>query len=120
MPLVRESLRSLDIIFFTPISKVAPVEIVDDDLRDTDENYIEEVDNIFKAVHRDFQKNPESKFFIEDDRPGIIEVFGNRKERIEIIKLYMDNDGDFIEPTGIITPEELKEMEKMKKAFGME
>jgi len=32
----------------------------------------------------------------------------------------MDNDGDFIEPQGIITPEELKEMEKMKKAFGIE
>jgi hypothetical protein len=120
MPLVRESLRSLDIIFFTPISKVAPVEVVEDDLRDTDKNYIEEIDNIFKAVHRDFQNNPKSKFFIEDDRPGIIEVFGNRRERIEIMKLYMDNDGDFIEPQGIITPEELKEMEKMKKAFGID
>lgn len=120
LPLVRESLRSLDIIFFTPISKVAPVEVVEDNLRDSDKNYIEEIDNIFKAVHRDFQNNPKSKFFIEDDRPGIIEVFGNRRERIEIIKLYVDNDGDFIEPQGIITPEELKEMEKMKKAFGME
>ena len=120
MPLVRESLRSLDIIFFTPISKVAPVEVVEDDLRDTAKNYIEEIDNIFKAVHRDFQNNPKSKFFIEDDRPGIIEVFGNRRERIEIMKLYMDNDGDFIEPQGIITPEELKEMEKMKKAFGID
>ena len=120
MPLVRESLRSLDIIFFTPISKVAPVDIVEDDLRDTDKQYIEEIDNIFKAVQRDFQNNPKSNFFIEDDGPGIIEVFGNRRERIEIMKLYMDVDGDFIEPQGIITPEELREMEKMKKAFGME
>jgi len=38
LPLVRESLRSLDIIFFTPISKVAPVEVVEDDLRDADKN----------------------------------------------------------------------------------
>ena len=120
MPLVRESIRSLDIIFFTPITKVAPVEIVEDNLRDTDKQYIEEVDNIFKAVHRDFLNNPKSNFFIEDDRPGIIEVFGNRRERIEIIKLYMDNDGDFIEPQGIITPEELRGMEKMKKAFGID
>jgi len=120
LPLVRESLRSLDIIFFTPITKVAPVEVIEGDLRETNSEYIEEIDNIFKAVHRDFQNNPKSKFFIEDDKPAIIEVFGNRRERIEIIKLYMDNDGDFIEPQGIITPEELKEMEKMKKAFGME
>lgn len=120
MPLVRESLRMIDIIFFTPITKVASVELVEDDLRDTDKEYIEEIDNIFKAVHRDYMNNPKSSFFIEDDRPGIIEVFGNRKERVELIKLYLDNDGDFIEPGNIISPQELEEMEKMKKAFGVE
>lgn len=120
MPLVRESLRFLDIVFFTPITKVAPVEIVEDDLRETNKEYIAEVDNIFKAVHRDYTNNPKSTFFVEDDRPGIIEVFGNRKERIEIMKLYLDNDGDFIDPQGIISPEEMQEMEKMKKAFRLE
>jgi len=120
MPLVRESLRFIDIIFFTPITKVAPVEIVDDELRETKKEYIEEIDNIFKAVHRDYVNNQKSTFFVEDDRPAIIEVFGNRKERIELIKLYLDNDGDFIEPGNIITPEEIEEMEKMKKAFRIE
>jgi len=120
MPLVRESLRFLDIIFFTPITKVAPVELVEDDLRDTNKQYIEEIDNIFKAVHRDYSNNPKSTFFVEEDRPAIIEVFGNRKERIELINLYLDNDGDFIEPGEIITPEEIREMEKMKKAFRIE
>ena len=120
MPLVRESLRFLDIIFFTPITKVAPVELEEDDLRDTNKEYIEEIDNIFKAVHRDYSNNPKSTFFVEEDRPAIIEVFGNRRERIELINLYLDNDGDFIEPGDIITPEEMQEMEKMKKAFRIE
>ena len=120
MPLVRESLRFLDIIFFTPITKVASVELVEGDLRDTNKEYIEEIDNIFKAVHRDYLNNQKSNFFVEGDRPAIIEVFGNRKERIELIKLYLDNDGDFIEPGNIISPEELAEMEKMKKAFRIE
>ena len=120
MPLVRETLRSLDIIFFTPITKVAPVELEEKDLRDTNKEYVEEIDNIFKAVHRDYMNNPKSRFFVEDDRPAIIEVFGNRKERIELIKLYLDNDGDFIAPGEIITPEEIEEMEKMKKAFRIE
>ena len=31
-----------------------------------------------------------------------------------------DNDGDFIEPGNIITEEELREMEKLKKAFGVD
>jgi len=120
MPLVRESLRFIDVIFFTPITKTAPVEIVDDELRETKKEYIEEIDNIFKAVHRDYVNNQKSTFFVEDDRPAIIEVFGNREERIELIKLYLDNDGDFIEPGNIITPEEIEEMEKMKKAFRIE
>lgn len=119
MPLIRESLKFLDIIFFTPITKVSPVELEEDDLRDTNKEYISEIDNIFKAVHRDYMNNPKSTFFAENDRPGIIEVFGNRKERIELIKLYLDNDGDFIEPGNIITPQELEEMEKIKKAFGV-
>lgn len=119
MPLIRETLKFLDIIFFTPITKVSPVELEEDDLRDTNKEYISEIDNIFKAVHRDYMNNPKSTFFAEDDRPGIIEVFGNRKERIELIKLYLDNDGDFIEPGNIITPQELEEMEKIKKAFGV-
>jgi len=119
MPLIRESLRFLDIIFFTPITKVAPVELEEDDLRDTNSEYISEIDNIFKAVHRDYMNNPKSTFFAQDDRPGIIEVFGNRRERLELIKLYLDNYGDFIEPGNIITPQELEEMEKIKKAFGV-
>lgn len=120
MPLVRESLRFIDLILFTPITNVAPVELEEDDLRDTDEEYIKEIDNIFKAVHRDYMNNPRSAFFVEDDRPGIIEIFGNRKERINLIKLYLDNDGDFIEPGKIITEEELREMEKIKKAFSID
>ena len=62
VPLVRESLRFIDIIFFTPITKVAPVEIVDDELRETKKEYIEEIDNIFKAVHRDYVNNQKSTF----------------------------------------------------------
>jgi len=120
MTLVSESLRFIDMILFVPITKVAPVEIEEDNLRDTNEDYIEEIDNIFKAVHRDYMNNPRSSFFVEDDRPAIIEIFGSRKERIELIKLYLDNDGDFIEPGNIITEEELREMEKLKKAFGVD
>lgn len=120
MTLVSESLRFIDMILFVPITKVAPVELEEDDLRDTNEEFIEEIDNIFKAVHRDYMNNPRSSFFVEDDRPAIIEIFGNRKERIDLIKLYLDNDGDFLEPGNIITEEELREMEKLKKAFGVD
>ena len=113
IPLVRESFRNLDIIFFTPITKVGSVELEQDDLRDEDPNLIEEVDHLFKAVHRDHQINPKSNFFVSDDKPAILEVFGNRKERIEIIKLYVDKDGDFQEPGNIIDEDIMKEIEAL-------
>jgi len=119
IPLVRETLRFIDIIFFTPITKVAPVEIEEDELRDSDLEFIEEVDHLFKAIHRDHQTNSNSNFFVDDDKPAMLEVFGNRRERIEIIKLYLDEDGDLIQPGNIIDEETLHEMEKMKKAFNV-
>jgi len=106
IPLVRESFRNLDIIFFTPITKVASVEHVEDDLRDTDPKVIEGIDNIFKAMHREYMNNDASVFFIKDDRPGIIEVFGSRRERIEILKLYIDAEGD-IHPGGNLIDEDM-------------
>jgi predicted ATPase len=106
IPLVRDSYSNLDIIFFTPITKVAPVELTEDDLRDTDPKAIEEIDNIFKAMHRDYMTNDESVFFKKDDKPGIIEVFGDRRQRIEILKLYIDAEGD-IHPGGDLIDEDM-------------
>jgi len=115
IPLVRESFRNLDIIFFTPITKVAPVPVEEDGERDT--TIINEIDNLFKAIHRDHDKNPKTTFFVADDKPAIIEVFGSRRERIEIIKLYLDGEGDYIAPGNIIDEETLEEFEKLKDAW---
>jgi len=117
IPLVRESFRNLDIIFFTPITKVAPVKIEEDDLRDTDAEIIESIDNIFKAVHREHEHNPKTTFFITDDKPAIIEVFGSRTERIELLKLYIDADGGAQDPGNILDEETLKEMEKLQEVW---
>ena len=74
LPLVRESFRNLDIIFFVPITKAAPVSIVEDGVRDTNQQVIEEIDYIFKAVHRDHEHNPKTNIFVVDDKPAIIEL----------------------------------------------
>ena len=113
LPLVRESFRNLDIIFFVPITKAAPVSIVEDGVRDTNQQVIEEIDYIFKAVHRDHEHNPKTNIFVVDDKPAIIEVFGDRRERIEIIKLYIDAEGDALQPGNLIDDDTLESMEKM-------
>ena len=117
IPLVRESFRNLDIIFFTPITKVSPVAIEEDDLRDTDAEIIESIDNIFKAVHREHENNPKTTFFITDDKPAIIEVFGNRNERIQLLKLYIDAEGDAHETGNILDEETLEEMKKLQEVW---
>ena len=117
IPLVRESLRYLDIIFFTPITKVAEVELEDSDLKDNDQEFIEEVDHVFKAVHRDHQHNSKTSFFVSDDKPAMIEVFGRRRERIELMKLYLDGDGDFFEPGNLIDEALLQEIESLSGAW---
>ena len=117
LPLVRESLRNLDIIFFIPITKVAPVNIVEDGVRDTDQKIIEEIDYIFKAVHRDHEHNPKTNIFVVDDKPPIIEVFGDRRERIEILKLYIDAEGDAMEPGNILDETTLEQIEKLNEVW---
>ena len=128
--LVRETLKLVDIIFYIPITKAAAVEYDTASFRKdkkkglTDENYRIEIDNIFKAFKRDWDVNPESKFFDPRDKPAIIEIFGEPLERIEIVKLYLDVDGDPIGREGsmdnIVTPEMLAEVEGLKQGFGIE
>lgn len=115
--LVRESLRLLDIIFFIPITNVAPVKIEEDGTRETNSEYIQEIDNLFKAVEQDHRENPNTVFFVPDDKPPMIEIFGGPRERIEMIKLYLDDEGDAMEVGNIISAEELEEAEKLKKIW---
>lgn len=90
--LVKESLRFIDIIFFIPITKQNNI-VIDEDSKE----FIEEIDYIFKSIQMDYFKNSDSSFFISDDKPAIIEIFGSRKERIQSIKFYLDVDGDPIQ-----------------------
>lgn len=90
--LTRETLKLYDIIFFIPITKVAPVNLVKDDLRDEDPVYREEIDNIFKTYMSSYLKS-EGKVFPSEDCPAVIEIFGNPQERIKLTELYLTSEG---------------------------
>lgn len=95
IPLVCESMKYLDIIFFIPITKAAPVKIVEDGMRETDPIYIKEIDNIFKMIGaQHIENNGRNPFFPKDDAPGWIEIFGDPATRVAMIKQYLDVDGD--------------------------
>jgi hypothetical protein len=119
IPLVSESMRHLDVIFFLPITKFNNIKIEDDGVRETDPNYIKEIDHIFKAIQAQYQQHPqENPFFPKDDSPALIEVFGSRHERIEMVKLYIDIDGDVIEgdQSELFNSENLTAMEELLKS----
>jgi hypothetical protein len=138
IPIVRESLRHLDIIFFIPITRVAPVKIENDGLRESDAVYIKEIDNIFKALNMQYRLGlGKTPFFPTDDCPAVIEIFGNRQERIQMVKLYLNQNGECIggdvnDPNNILNPNNLlmdqigsilsdqKAIDKKEKAYKKE
>jgi hypothetical protein len=90
--LVRETLKLYDIIFFIPLTKVSPVEMTENELRDNDPLYREEIDNIFKSFVQSYHKS-EGKIFPSEDCPAVIEIFGSPEERIQMTKLYLTEEG---------------------------
>ena len=123
IPIVKEALTNLDIIFFIPITKFNKIDIEDDGFRETDKQYIKEIDNFFKVLQRHYHEHPQDNpFFPRDDSPALIEVFGSREERINMIKLYIDAEGDLIGGDGssdIFNPENLDVMEKLLESQGL-
>jgi hypothetical protein len=119
IPIVRESFKHLDILFFLPITKAAPIPIVENGVRETDEIYVKEIDALFKSMMQQYQHNlGRTPFFPADDCPGIIEVFGTPEERIGMIKWYIDVDGDLIggdvnSPDNLFNPDNIAEMESL-------
>jgi hypothetical protein len=90
--LAREASSFYDIIFHIPIVEGHDVKIVDDNLRDTDPDFREEMDNIFSAIFSTYFKQ-EGPFFKWGDCPAVIELFGSPEERMEMMKLYVNKDG---------------------------
>jgi len=114
IPLVKEAMHSLDIIFFTPITKFSPIPKEVRETRNIEEEYIKEIDNIFKAIEYTYTKTGASPFFPDEDRPPIIEVFGSREERIAMVELYVNELGDaVVEETSVLDDKNLDLMAKL-------
>ena len=89
----RHAIQKLDLMFMIPMTKQNP-DIVEDGLRDIDPIYQKEIDELFKGLKKKREEN-DDVFFVKNDSPMIIEVFGSREARIEMCKLYLNEEGDF-------------------------
>lgn len=93
--LVKESLSFYDILFFLPITKHSPVPFEPGTNRSESVEYREEIDNLFKALINQYNKGCKTYFPFDKKEgcPAIVEIFGNREERIQLTKFYVQEDG---------------------------
>lgn len=92
IPIVRQSMHFLDILFYVPLTNVTDAAVQENGTRETDLEYIKEIDNLFKAMYTNWASGDE-RFFPKEDRSAIIEVFGQPEERIAMINMYVDDAG---------------------------
>lgn len=113
---VKESMKNLDIIFWL---KYDPdIRIVDDDLRDTNIQYIKEIDGVFQELHSQYMNNLENDiFFPKEDCPAIIILEGKTVEqRLSYIGEFLDYKGELIETQdSVLSPENLAMYEQLMK-----
>ena len=68
-------------------------EIEDDGDRETDAEYIQEIDNLFKAMYANWAKEDE-RFFPKEDRAAMIEIFGTTEQRLTMLGYYINDKGN--------------------------
>ena len=113
--LMRESMRSIDIIF---LCRFDPNQAIQDDgFRDTDKKFIVEVDNIFYSLFRQYTEHPEADiFFPKGDSPCIILLPDNGQERIDLISEYITVDGEMYgDENSLFSPENINQLEDLVK-----
>jgi len=113
--ITKESMRHLDIIFLLEYDK--SIKIEDDGMRDIDPTYINETNNIFKALFAQYEQNYDADiFFPKDDSPGIIVLPSDPQRRIDIIAEYLDSSGEIYgDEHSLFNPEKLNELEALVK-----
>jgi hypothetical protein len=85
---VRDSLQSLDLLIFLPMTSEWPVAIENDGIRPIDLSYRDEVDVIFKQIYR------EQRFLVMpiNNPPVFIELWGAREDRLNSLEQVIQRE----------------------------
>jgi len=116
--IVKNTLIFYDLIFFLPITKYSPVNIEEAPNRNIDPVYRDEVDVLFKALMNRYVKHDIVYFPFDHEKgcPGIVEIFGNREQRIQVAKMYIDTDGQLYDASKSLITSEDEDPETQKIA----
>ena len=91
----RETLKLYDIIFWLPLNPDIIIEGGKAD-RDIDPSFREEIDAIFQAVYEGYVEQDGIVFDVKD-QPPMIPLQGDLDEKLNIIREYLNEEGDLIE-----------------------
>lgn len=114
--ITKKSLSNLDIIFLLRYDP--DIKIVDDGVRNTDKDYIIEVDKMFEGLFTQYTDHLEdTPFFDKEDCPAIVVIEGKTiDDRISWVSEFIDSMGNLIETeSSILAPENVEIMEQMMK-----
>lgn len=109
----RESLRSLDIIFMTRFNE--RFSVVEDGVRDTNVEFIKEVDNIFYTLYMQYMTHIDANvFYPKGDSPCVILLPDDPQQRIELIAEYVTPEGDMYgDEESILNPNNIDDLESL-------
>lgn len=88
----QQALKYYDVIFFLPISAMSNIPLEERVNRDIDENYRSEIDMILKAFNTDYIQQ-KGNVFPKEDCPAVIEIFGDRSQRVSLASMYIKPNG---------------------------
>lgn len=75
---INNNIARYDKIFYIPLSKCPDIAVIDDKFRDTDLEYRKQIDEIFTNTIKKLELT------------NVFEIYGNREERIELVKNVLD------------------------------
>jgi predicted ATPase len=111
---VKESMKNIDIIFWLEYD--SDIKILDNGVRDSNLDYIKEVNGVFAQLYEHYNDNLESDiFYPKEDCPAIIPVEGKTvDDRLFYISQFIDEKGELIEPdSNLFSEENLQILEQM-------
>lgn len=113
---VKEAMKDLDIIFW--IKRNEGIKVVKDGLRDTNEEFITQTEQVFTELFNQYMENLEvDVFYPKEDCPAIIcidEHFSTVDDRLMFISEFIDYKGDLIETdSSILDPSNVDLLEEL-------
>tara|TARA_R110000765_G_scaffold71714_2_gene139222 strand:- start:135 stop:911 length:777 start_codon:yes stop_codon:yes gene_type:complete len=116
--MTKESMRSLDIIFLSRFDESQVVVAKADGTRETDVEFIKEIDNLFYTVYMQYVGNPEADvFFPNGDSPTIILLPNSGQARVDVMAEYVTPEGGMYgDEDSILNPDNIEDLERLVQA----